>query len=822
MDRVNILPNQRVGIPDYEDGAGGKLVQADQIREGRVFLLPSGRTVGNANTSARILGGFNFDTIVFNTDQSATLNRGKGIFPFLDDDNNLIFGLLQGEEGSSSIILDFSGVPASSTQAVYVRLVSTPGQTQNRVFWNPSGAPAAEFVDNVATRLELIWEAAFQDSALAPPGNGEWVKIWEVVMDGSTTIDSITDYRHFYFEGDARASYPDEWGSGANDRDSDRAQYGVTDQHMWVQAVRRQLAGLLGDSWWTAAATSVKSLYPIQDRFVTVDINEAGGGDGAYATLAAAITGVSAGNGGTILLRKGTYEITTQMTLTKKTQIIAVEEGVVIENEVSASSSNFMFIFSSTCAGSGLHGVTISEGSTPSDNALDIQCELVNLIGCDITGWIRYFDSQNSTIQNCILRYSTGTAGNTATLSLTGLSTIDVVNCKIYGKDRDNTILINMSATPVSGIRSKASIKNSTIHAETARGIDIFSGEQVAVEDCFIYVHIPPNDSDINIGLRSDNSGGLVSIRNVFVNVNNTGAAFTNPVVKLRSGDATNVIEVDGLYIELGDNLPTFTVYSDAPVHLRGYAINIRNMQIMGIKIPNVVTQAYYAGFVEIHPDNELESKISIKDSRFLDITGEAGSSNAAIIGCRTGSTAAGSILLENITIDGSSMIVTGGNNRMLNFNNTNLTKLWINNCKFEGGWWERIVNIDGPCVFFSNNRLSFTDLATDLTWIAYIVGHNTAVTNSMCVYHNNILFRKDITASSAVRIEDFDRASIIGNIETSLGSSPPASGGLRAITNNKVVVYANLIDDGITLSTNVAEKPDGVNEQVADHNFVV
>jgi hypothetical protein len=254
MDRVNILPNQRVGITDYEDGAGGKLAQEDQIREGRTLALPSGRTTGGAATSGRVLGGFGFSLILFGSDDQATLNRGGAILPLLTDDAELLFGLVQGDEGPASRILDFSTAAPSSTQAVYIRAVNTPSTFQNRVFWNPDTGPV-EFVDNVATRRVASWEVDFRDAAAAPPGSGEWMKIWEVVMDGATKIASVTDYRHFYFEGDASATYTQEWGDGANDRDADRTLAPVTDLHRAFQLLRRQLTDIIGGvlgSWATA------------------------------------------------------------------------------------------------------------------------------------------------------------------------------------------------------------------------------------------------------------------------------------------------------------------------------------------------------------------------------------------------------------------------------------------------------------------------------------------------------------------------------------------------------------------------------------------
>lgn len=245
MDRVAILPNQRVGIDDYEDGAGGRLVQADQIREGRVFLLPSGRANGSAVTSARILEGFEV-SFGGTPDTTATITRGSGLFPVIGDDDLLTFGLMVGDEGAASQIIDFASAAPSSVQTVYVRAVRALTEAVNRVFWNPSGSPAREFTDNVPTRLTSSWEVAFQASALPPPGS-DWVKVGEMTLDGTSSPLSYADYRHFYFEGDEESGnqYAHEWGDGANDRNADRGAYGIQDLHLFVQMVRRQLSDII-------------------------------------------------------------------------------------------------------------------------------------------------------------------------------------------------------------------------------------------------------------------------------------------------------------------------------------------------------------------------------------------------------------------------------------------------------------------------------------------------------------------------------------------------------------------------------------------------
>ena len=240
MDYAKFYANERVGLPDFED-ATGKLVLLDQIRKTVVLELPTGRDTGQAATSMRILEGF-LATIASST--TVLLATGKAILRWLDG-STVRHGVVLGDQSPSSYTLDFSAA-SPGTYAIYVRFVYSSSDQQNRVFWNPAASPPAEEIDNVATRETATWEATFQDSALSPPGNGEWMKVWEVDVIAGPTVNAVTDMRHFYFEGDAYgAGFAHEWGDGANDRSASRHTYPIADWHLFGQMVRRQLKDII-------------------------------------------------------------------------------------------------------------------------------------------------------------------------------------------------------------------------------------------------------------------------------------------------------------------------------------------------------------------------------------------------------------------------------------------------------------------------------------------------------------------------------------------------------------------------------------------------
>lgn len=166
-------------------------------------------------------------------------------------DGTIEHGVAFGQEGPSTQALDFTGQPNASYH-IYIRPSldsSTPG---NRIVWNDN--TELEESDTFDTRYEYGWDVTFGTSS---PGN-EWQRIATVVWGGSTiATGDITQKQYFLFEGDRSVSYNANWGGG-NDRNSDRAQYGVKDFVTFNDAMRRQLGLIIGNpAWYTLPTTSL-------------------------------------------------------------------------------------------------------------------------------------------------------------------------------------------------------------------------------------------------------------------------------------------------------------------------------------------------------------------------------------------------------------------------------------------------------------------------------------------------------------------------------------------------------------------------------------
>lgn len=237
--------DERVDLPDANQFAG-ELDLYEHARILRELVLPAGRNTGAATTEARIFAGFDIQNIVGGT---CDITRGTGIFKFLRD-GDLVLGLVSGEMGADTQQIDLSAQP-NDDYAIYVRATWSETDQENRVHWDDSGSE--EIVLFVKTREDLAWEWTYRSSSSSPPSGGDWVKVWELTVSGAA-ITAQADYRHFFFEGDAKSGagqWLDEWGT-ANDRDSDRALYGVTDFHQWASAIRKKMDDIQGGyyHWW--------------------------------------------------------------------------------------------------------------------------------------------------------------------------------------------------------------------------------------------------------------------------------------------------------------------------------------------------------------------------------------------------------------------------------------------------------------------------------------------------------------------------------------------------------------------------------------------
>lgn len=249
MDLIRWRANERVGLPDQD--AMSDLVLEAMVRKNRDLVLPD-------TVAPKVFGGFGLSGYTpLGTVGTATLAYGRAIMK-LQKDQTLSHGFFLGLQSPASYLLDFTAA-GNDTYNVYVRAVYSDADFENRVFWN--AGTTSEYIDYTATRRRVTWEVTYQSSGAASPGS-EWMLVWQITV-AANLITAVTDKRDFYFEGDP-SSYSHQWGDGTNDRNSDRAQYGVKDRWTWDQALRRQIADIIGSGgptqWWLDAPISLTAL----------------------------------------------------------------------------------------------------------------------------------------------------------------------------------------------------------------------------------------------------------------------------------------------------------------------------------------------------------------------------------------------------------------------------------------------------------------------------------------------------------------------------------------------------------------------------------
>jgi hypothetical protein len=794
MKTVLAHPSERLGLPDALDGMGGLQLE-DSLRRTTTIWLPTGRTTGQAATSARILGGFDFDAIVLDTDDSCVLNRGTGILPYLQG-ATLNYGYLQGDEGVDSVALDFSSA-ADGAYSVYVRATLNPGESQNRVFWNPSGAPAAEFVDHVNTRNVPGWEAVFQDSAAAAPGQGEWVKIYEIVI-ASSVIHTVTDFRHLYFEGSAADSYQHEWGDGANDRAADRSLYGVQDLHWALQAIRRQLDDIIGKTGW------YKKTYRDLNHsgwFVTVD-KPGVGGDGTYATLDAAIIALNSANGGVILLRAGTYSIGAAATAaTESVRIFAVEDGVVLENGVTTGA-----MVTLNGDRSAIIGCVLTEGGSSSGKQVTLGGKRAALIQCEITGQVLVnAASPNTVIDGCILE--TAAAGSAAALTFTSGSASDITI-------RDSTLVASASAGTCLIITSgfgggNVVVENTRFkctNSYSAAFVCASAGASTTLRKCLLSLR-PFTASTPSISYTNGFRHQILNCE-VVLETGVGGVNIVSPVLNYDDDDQENAaLEIDSLSIDFSSYLPNPASVAESPIYIHGYDVSVRRLKAFNIRLPNAATAANLETFIELDP--RTTGQIKVQESNFYRITSEgSGSINASVIGQASTSTGSGRIAFSNTTFDGATKTYRNAADTgcLVRVAGAATHVALVNDCELKHGTWKYLVNVGGGFRCLASYFIC-DDLVTDLDEIIHAVGTNAESLYGMLHFSNNTVFHRDVAGSYAVFFSGYHRANITDNIVANAeDSAPPVS--IRVETFTNLVITGNSADNAITTDGSGAAFP--------------
>ena len=247
---IRVQDNERIDRGDIEF-MGDESLQNIARSLGANFL-------GNADGIRQwVLRGFD---IVSPGAGQVRVNRGVALMA--QREKGQVYNGVLVAQGDSQKIVDCSAY-GDGTYGVYVRFELNDGEFQNRIFWKPS--TSSETSASIPTRRVANWGMRVE-----PVGTvgAEWMYLGDVTVTAGL-VTAVTKKRKFFFEGDEGNSFNTpgiynvgaavmsddplttrEWGT-ADDRNADRATYGVKDLQTWVAAVETQLALIgTGNSWY--------------------------------------------------------------------------------------------------------------------------------------------------------------------------------------------------------------------------------------------------------------------------------------------------------------------------------------------------------------------------------------------------------------------------------------------------------------------------------------------------------------------------------------------------------------------------------------------
>ena len=228
-DILNVEATERVDLRDFEYAIDEQRQEVHRELHRELILDPDDAS------PYRVLSGFVMDNPA---GKQLRVTLGRGIAGQREGTTVKAAALITSGDATRTVDLTtFS----PGTYGVYIRFELIDGTDASRAFWDPSGG-GGEFAQTIPTRRLANWGLRVEASS---PG-GEWLKLGEV--DQATM--AITDQRDFFFEGSVDSSYAAGWsaegGGVANDRNADRATYGVTNLQKFSAAMRQCLRDIRG------------------------------------------------------------------------------------------------------------------------------------------------------------------------------------------------------------------------------------------------------------------------------------------------------------------------------------------------------------------------------------------------------------------------------------------------------------------------------------------------------------------------------------------------------------------------------------------------
>ena len=262
-DLLKVGTNERIDLVDFQH-------MVDETARA-ILRQPQEAVLTDVNKSKKwIVEGFDM------TNPSAKqlqVDLGRAILAHREG-SQIHYGMLT-SEGDPSKTIDMSAFPGA-VYNVYVRFEYVDGESTSRIFWNTAG-DGEEFPQTVPTRRLANWSLRVETTN---PGD-EWLQIGTADNTGVGVV--IVDQRKFYFEGEPNNAYQSGWstegGGDTNDRNADRANWGVKDLQTFTAAMRQCIEDIRGRGlkrWWEKGIGGMNigfDLAPVANELAVGDQN---------------------------------------------------------------------------------------------------------------------------------------------------------------------------------------------------------------------------------------------------------------------------------------------------------------------------------------------------------------------------------------------------------------------------------------------------------------------------------------------------------------------------------------------------------------------
>lgn len=448
--------------------------------------------------------------------------------------------------------------------------------------------------------------------------------------------------------------------------------------------------------------------------------------------------------GGTIHLWPGgtlsSYQIGATFPVINK-PIHFVSPGITyFRNNRGLGADQYVFDFAAGADGSTMENIHVIEDSSPSNKALRLTgITDITIRNCHFIGKVLVTGCKRVRFENCTFAGGTNTGGTefnaveVSGIDANGSRNISFKNCRFT---------VTNTTVTTSEVVKFSSSTSETLDEQT---------NGVLLENC--YVDVPDG---IN-GMDIQNNGGVTGRNITFkmrpytagtraLTMDNTTADLQRLRFELAEWSGENIygsfihitnaydVKLDGVRIDTQQCFLGVYAAGDNPIYVSTGNVVVSNLYWAGIILPDsgvIATLDPTRPIILIEGTNG--QKAELRNAKIWAVYSDpsaSGNTSFTFIGCSSGQEGGtgGSIVIDNVEIDGSLITYSGGSYSRY-FVNQLQQGSTVRNCYFHDGIIGAAIRVDAHEVVIENNRFEFTTQTTQISQVIVLDGY----TNDRC-----------------------------------------------------------------------------------------